>query len=172
MKYPRKLSAGANNTVIVLNDNEVAKLFTGDTRSDIGSEADKMKFANTINGLVANFIRLEYNETLQTEMLVMERIKPIDYRAYEVEIRELWLGVFEDELNQLHSKGFVHRDLRRPSNIGGQAFDNILLTNEGIRLIDVGISALETQVGTKIFAKYVETELEEVKLFREYFLNR
>lgn len=59
-----------------------------------------------------------------------------------------------------------------PSNIGGQAFDNILLTNEGIRLIDVGISALETQVGTKIFAKYVETELEEVKLFKEYFLNR
>jgi len=172
MKYPRKLSAGANNTVIVLNDNEVAKLFTGDTRSDIGSEADKMKFANEINGLVAKFIRLEYNEALQTEMLVMERIKPIDYRAYEVEIRELWLGVFEDELNQLHSKGFVHRDLRRPSDIGGQAFDNILLTNEGIRLIDVGISALEKQVGTKIFAKYVEIELEEVRLFKEYFLNR
>ena len=36
-KYPRKLSAGANNTVIVLNDTEVAKLFTGDTRSDLGS---------------------------------------------------------------------------------------------------------------------------------------
>ena len=44
-KYPRKLSAGANNTVIVLNNNEVAKLFSGDTRSDLGSEAQKMKFA-------------------------------------------------------------------------------------------------------------------------------
>lgn len=41
MKYPHKLSAGANNTVIVLSDSEVAKLFTGDTRSDIGSEAEK-----------------------------------------------------------------------------------------------------------------------------------
>ena len=26
MKYPRKLSSGANNTVIVLSDDEVAKL--------------------------------------------------------------------------------------------------------------------------------------------------
>ena len=43
MKYPRKLSSGANNTVIVLSDTEVAKLFTDDTRSDIGSEAKKMK---------------------------------------------------------------------------------------------------------------------------------
>ena len=43
MKYPRKLSSGANNTVIVLSDTEVAKLFTGDTRLDIGSEAEKMK---------------------------------------------------------------------------------------------------------------------------------
>ena len=81
MKYPRKLSSGTNNTVIVLNDNEVAKLFSGDTRSDLGSEAEKMKFANSINNLVSKFIRLEYNDDLQCEMLVMERIKPIDFRA-------------------------------------------------------------------------------------------
>ena len=62
MKYPRKLSSGANNTVIVLSDTEVAKLFTGDTRSDIGSEAEKMKFANAVNGLVVKFLRLDYND--------------------------------------------------------------------------------------------------------------
>ena len=94
MKYPRKLSSGANNTVIVLSDHEVAKLFVGDTRSDIGSEAEKMKFANIINDLVTKFIRLDYNETLQAEMLVMERIKPLDYRSFEVEIRMLWIDVF------------------------------------------------------------------------------
>ena len=105
-KYPRKLSAGANNTVIVLNNNEVAKLFSGDTRSDLGSEAHKMKFANAINDLVVKFIRLEYNEALQSEMLVMERIYPIDFRAYEIEIRELWLDVFESELSKLHQAGF------------------------------------------------------------------
>ena len=172
MKYPRKLSSGANNTVIVLNENEVAKLFTGDTRSDLGSEAEKMKFANTINDLVAKFIRLEYNEDLQAEMLVMERIKPIDFRAYEVEIRELWLEVFENELKKLHQAGFVHRDLKRPSDIQGLAFDNILLTEQGLRLIDVGISALKSQVGEVIFKKQVTIELEELEVFKEYFLNR
>jgi serine/threonine protein kinase len=172
MKYPRKLSSGANNTVIVLSDIIVAKLFVDDTRSDIGSEAEKMKYANTINGLVVKFEGLEYNEAVQAEMLKMERIKPIDFRAYEIEIRELWLDVFEDELKQLHANGFVHRDLKRPSDIGGLAFDNILLTEQGLRLIDVGISALQTQVGDDIFKKYVEIELEEMKLFREYFLNR
>ncbi|MEO0059598.1 MAG: hypothetical protein RLZZ312_1245 [Bacteroidota bacterium] len=172
MKYPRKLSAGANNTVIVLNDIEVAKLFTADTRSDIGSESEKMKFANNINGLVSKFTRLDFNDNLQAEMLVMERIKPIDFRAYEIEIRELWIDVFENELKTLHKAGFVHRDLKRPSDIQGLAFDNILLTEQGIRLIDVGISALKHQVGDKLFDKMVDIELKELELFKEYFLNR
>jgi len=65
MNYPRKLSSGANNTVIVLSDTEVGKLFVGDTRSEIGSEAEKMRFANTVNNLVVKFGRLDYNETIQ-----------------------------------------------------------------------------------------------------------
>lgn len=172
MKYPRRLSSGANNTVIVLSDTEVAKLFTGDTRSDIGSESEKMKFANGINDLVARFARLDYREDIQAEMLVMERIRPIDYRAYEIERRELWYDVFADELAQLHQAGFVHRDLKRPSDLDGLAFDNILLTEQGLRLIDVGISALKTQVGERIFGKYLDIEQTELLLFRDYFLNR
>ena len=172
MKYPRRLSAGANNTVIVLSATEVGKLFVGDTRSELGSEAGKLRFANGVNGLVATFIRLEYNEAIQAEMLVMERIYPLDFRAYEVEIRELQLEVFEDELRQLHRAGFVHRDLRRPSNIGGLSFDNVLLTQTGLRLIDVGISALREQVGEKIFHKYVAIELAEMAEFRTWFLER
>ncbi len=172
MKYPRLLSTGANNKVIALTEETVAKLFIGNTRSDIGSEAEKMKYANAINGLVAKFLRLDYDETLQADMLVMERIYPIDYRAHEVEKRTLWMDVFLDEVKQLHSAGFVHRDIRRPSDITGQPFDNILLTNNGIRLIDVGISALLSQVGDKLYKKYVETELAELKEFKDYFLSR
>lgn len=172
MKYPNRLSSGANNAVIALSNMEVAKLFLEDTRSDIGSEAEKMKFANDINGLVVKFIRLDFHDDLQAEMLVMERLKPMDFRAYEVEIRELWLDVFEDELRQLHQAGFVHRDLKRPSGIGGLYYDNILLTDTGLRLIDVGISAIKEKVGDKIFAKYLETEQLEMDAFREYFLNR
>ena len=76
------------------------------------------------------------------------------------------MDVFLDEIKQLHAAGFVHRD------ISGQPFDNILLTNNGIRLIDVGISALQWQVGDKLYKKYVEIELAELKEFKEYFLSR
>ncbi len=55
----------------------------------------------------------------------MERLYPMDFRAYECEKRELWLEVFEDELKQLHKAGFAHRDLRRPSDMPGLTFDNI-----------------------------------------------
>lgn len=75
-KYTRQLSSGANYKVIALSEMEVAKLFIGDNRSDIGSRAEKMKFANTVNGLVTRFARLDFDEALQAEMLVMERIYP------------------------------------------------------------------------------------------------
>ncbi len=172
MKYPRLLSYGTNNKVIALSETEVGKLFIEDTRSEIGSEAGKMKFANAVNNLVVKFIRLDFDEALNAEMLVMERIYALDYRAYEVEKRELWCDIFEDELMQLHREGFVHRDIKRPSGIGGEYFDNVLLTDKGLRLIDVGISALREQVNDKIFNKYVEIENEEIKIFRKYFLER
>jgi len=158
--------------VIALSEAEVAKIYEGDTRSDIGSEAEKMKYANAINSLVPRFIRMDFDEEHQWEMLVMERLYPMDYRSIELEKRELLLEVFEDEVTQLHSKGFVHRDISRPSNISGERFDNIFLTQQGLRLIDVGISALKHQVGDKLFDKYLEEEAKELKAFRQFFLER
>lgn len=172
MSYPRKLSYGANNTVIVLSDTEVGKLFTNDTRSDIGSESEKMKFANEINDLVVKFQRLERNENLNANMLVMERIYPIDYRAYEVEMRQIWFDVFEEQIQELHTNGFVHNDIKRPADIGGERFDNVLLTNKGLRLIDVGVSILKNQVGDTFFKSYVQNEINEMNEFKKYFLNR
>ncbi len=170
-RYPRTLSSGANNTVVAISEIEVGKIFSGDTRSDMGSEAQKMKFANSINELLVKFIQLdELNQ--EAEILVMERVYPMDFRAYEQETRVLWIEVFEDELIELHKAGFCHSHLFRPSDIGGQPFDNILLTQKGIRLIDVGISALKEQVGERLFARFVKQELEEFEKFREYFLSR
>jgi len=171
-RYPRTLSTGANNMAIALSETEVGKLFTGDTRSDIGSEAEKMKFANSINGLVVKFIRLDINEEMNSDMLVMERLYPLDFRAYEFSRRELWMDVFEDELEQLHEAGFVHRDLRRPSEMAGFPFDNIFLTEKGIRLIDVGISALRSQVGERLYERFLKEELEELKAFKQFFFYR
>lgn len=172
MQYPRKLSSGANNIVLALTEKEVAKLYVEDTRSDLGSEAQKMKYANEINGLVCRFIRLDFDEALKADMLVMERLYPIDYRAYEVEKRQLWLDVFRDQLFALHNAGFVHRNLRCPSHQGGLQFDNVLLTKNGLRLINVGVSCIKEQVGDTIFQKAVGIEQEELLQFEEYFLNR
>ncbi len=172
MKYPHLLSSGGNNKVVAISVTEAAKLFTGNTRSEIGSEAMKMKFANSVNGLAAKFIRLDFDETLQASRLVMERIYPVDFRAYESEKRKFWLEVFEDELKQLHKNGFVHRELRCYSSLEKLYFDNILFTNKGLRLVDAGKSVLKSQVGDKIYEKYVDTEMSESKAFRKYFLNR
>ena len=171
-RYPRQLSRGANNAVIALSETEVGKLFSADTRSDIGSEAEKMRFANEVNGLVAKFSRLEINDALQADMLVMERLYPLDFRAHEVEMRESWLDVFTDELQELHAAGFVHHDVQRPSNLPGERFDNILLTAQGLRLIDVGISVLRRQVGESFFNAYVQRELTELARFGEFLLGR
>ena len=171
-RYPRTLSSGVNNTVIALSESEAAKLFHGDTRSEIGSEAQKLQFANAVNDLVVRFERLDVSEELDVDMLVMERLYPIDYRAYEYERKLLWLDVFEDELHQLHRAGFAHRDIRRPSDMPGLRFDNVFLTDRGLRLIDVGVSALREAVGDRLFDRFVKTELEELDIFRQYFLSR
>ena len=84
--------------MVALSEAVAAKIFSGETRSDIGSEAEKMKFANTVNNLVVKFIRLDYDEANKWDLLVMERLYAFDYRSQEIEKRELWLDVFEDEL--------------------------------------------------------------------------
>ncbi|MBX2926300.1 MAG: hypothetical protein KF852_00565 [Saprospiraceae bacterium] len=54
----------------------------------------------------------------------------------------------------------------------GYRFDNIFLTPTGLRLIDVGISALRTQVGERLFERFVHQELQELETFRQFFLSR
>ena len=133
-----------------------------------------MQFANQVNDLVVKFIRNDYNEDLDIDLLVMERLIPLDFRAYEHEIRLLWLDVFEDELRALHEAGFVHRDVRRPSDMPGMHFDNIFCTETGIRLIDVGISSIKGKgsVSDRMFQRFIEREWEAFEYFRKEFLAR
>lgn len=88
-RYPRQLSRGADNAVIALSETEVGKLFMGDTRSDIGPEAEKIRFANGVNDLVVKFKRREASLEVRANMLIIERVYPLDFQAYEVERREL-----------------------------------------------------------------------------------
>jgi hypothetical protein len=54
----------------------------------------------------------------------------------------------------------------------GEHFDNVFLTPTGFRLIDVGISALLTQVGERLFQRFVEQEKKELETFRAFLLSR
>ncbi len=80
-RYPRELSYGSNNPVIALSENEVAKIFSGDTRSDIGGEAEKMKVANSINvlrtqagdKLFVKYVEFEKEELEQFKIFFLNR---------------------------------------------------------------------------------------------------
>lgn len=169
-RYPHQLSKGHNNVVVALSSTEAGKIFTPDSRVEISVEADNMKFANKINDVVVRFIRIDIDNG--NEVLVMERLKPIDFRAFEVEVREVMFGILIDKIKELHPRGFVHRNIKRPSGFGGEYYDNVILTDEGFRLIDVGISAIKERCGESLFEKYVAEELDELEKFNDYLLNR
>ena len=169
-KYPHELSRGMNNVVIALSPEEAGKIFTPDSRVEITVEAKNMQYANKINDLVVKFIRIELNG--DDQILVMERLNILDPRTLEKEVREVMLSVFEDKLKELHKNGFCHRDIKRPSGYGGRPYDNVILTSDGLRLIDVGISAIKENANEILFKKYIEMELKEIEEFGEYFINQ
>ncbi len=150
-KYPNELSRGNNNVVIALSKTEAGKIFTPESRVEISVEARNMQYANKINDLVVKFMRIDIDE--DNQILVMERLTILEPRSFEKEARETLYSVFVDELRHLHKEGFCHRDIKRPSGYGGRHFDNIILTPAGIRLIDVGISALNETAGEILFAR-------------------
>ena len=169
-KYPQQLSQGHNNMVVAISPTEVGKIFTPNSRVEISAEAENMKYANRVNNLVVKFIRIDIDG--DNQILIMERLKLFDFRQFETEVRESMYNVLLEKINELHKKGFVHRDLRRPSSTGGDAYDNIIQTDEGFRLIDVGISATRERAGDKLFDQYMRTELKDLDEFREYILSR
>jgi|SRR5690554_2726803 len=168
-KYPKELSRGTNNVVIALSKTEAGKIFTPESRVEISVEAENMRYANKINDLVVKFIRIDIEG--ENQILVMERLNIFEPRSFEVEVRETMYSVFMDKLIELHKNGFVHRDLKRPSGYGGRPFDNIVFTSEGIRLIDVGISAIKEKAGEKLFNNYIETELKEAEEFYSFIME-
>jgi hypothetical protein len=171
-RYPHQLSTGTHHYVVALDDATVAKIFEGDAHSDIEQEAAAMRFANEVNDLVVKWIRTDFDEQLDADILVMERLYAFDYRAYELEKRELWLEAFEYELKQLHEAGWLHGDLYQPGHAPGASFDNIFLTQQGIRLIDSGKALLRQDAGEMLFDKKVRDEWEAVRMFKGYFLRR
>ncbi len=73
------------------------------------------------------------------------------------------------DLIQFHKAVFAHRKLKRPTKISGGAYDYILLSDDSLRLIDTGISSLKTQVGNKLFQKYIEIEIADHSYLKNTF---
>ncbi len=169
-KYPHELSRGTNNVVIALSKTEVGKIFTPDSRVEVTTEARNMQFANKINDLVALYIRIDIEG--DNQILVIERLNILEPRSFEKEVREVVYSVFIDKLKELHNHGFCHRDIKRPSGFGGRPYDNVILTESGIRLIDTGISAIKDNTNENIFTRYVEAEMKESAEFFEYFMEQ
>jgi serine/threonine protein kinase len=171
ISYPKELSRGFNNVVVALSDWEVGKLFEPAEEGAMLAEAEKMQYANGVNDLVVNFSRLDFKISSPQSMLVMERLYPLEFKEFELKRRQLWFEVFEYEIRQLHQAGFVHRDLLRFEFSIGLVFDNILLTEKGLRLVDVGISSTIQGTNDRIFQSMVQKELDELEQFKDFFLQ-
>jgi len=136
------ISEGDNNTVIKWQDNTVAKLFKlGNKQAH--AELELLQLANLINDLVVKAITIEHSPCYIYDMLLMERLTILDKRTLSLSERKSLLSKFKSQLDELHQLGFVHGDIKRPLiHKKGDIWDNICITPNGIRLIDVGCSSL------------------------------
>lgn len=166
--YPRQLSAGTVAVVVALSDTEAGKMYQDADAAE--AEAEKLHFANSINGLMNRLLRKDEFET--HAVLVLERLRPLDYRSMEVETRKALLEVLTDELRELHEGGFAHGHLQREAGFTSDVWDNILLTEISLRLIDADRAVLRHEVSEEDFDRAVAADLRALESFREYFMTR
>jgi len=187
MQY-EMISETHSHRIIALSETEIGKLpplhrlvfvnvATGketpelNHKMDIDLEIKRLEYANSINDLMVRFIRKDKFEN-DTDMMVMERLYPIRFHSIRKKKRISVFEKFEAQLSELHSNGFIHGDIQHP--VRGEPeflFNNIILTNNGLRLIDTGFSIIKKDEPNK--EKYYHLmfqELREISNFKEYFL--
>jgi RIO-like serine/threonine protein kinase len=158
------LSKGENGVVVVINNQEVGKIF------ELGAskqEAAAMKAANKINSLVVKLLRVDITMGYSNELLVMERLYPLQYRALSVPEREQMFDSFLTQLKELHSNGWAHGDIKRPQWVDSH-WDNIVLIKSGIRLIDTGTAVSSEHYN---FKDWCERDISNAMEFKEVFLK-
>lgn len=158
------LSQGENGQVVVINNKEVAKIFE---LSESGEEASLMRAANGINNLVVKLLRIDITSGYSKELLVMERLYPLQYRAISVPERERFFKVFLSQLKELHLNGWAHGDIKRPIWCDSP-WDNIILTQTGLKLIDTGTAVTKEHYN---FKDWVQRDIANAMEFKEVFLK-
>lgn len=158
------LSQGENNQVVVINNKEVGKIF------ELGAskqEAAAMKSANKINNLVVKLLRVDITSGYSKELLVMERLYPLQYRALSIPERVQMFETFVSQIQELHCNGWAHGDIKRPEWVESH-WDNIVLTKSGIRLIDTGTAVTSDHFN---FKDWCERDILNAMEFKEVFLK-
>ena len=123
--------------------------------SELKLEAEKLKYANDINDLLVKFIRTDTINGIN--VLVTERHYPMQSRAFDYQQRLDFMRAFKVRLMELHAHGFAHGDLDFPILFNAEyargymdrtycQSENVILTQQGVVLIDTGRSALKEDV--------------------------
>ena len=162
------LAETVRGIVVSLDKKYAAKIDCNNSFNQLAIEAKRMKYANNINDLMVKFVDLK-SDKHGINLLIMERLYPLQYRALDMKTRIAFLDSFENKLRELHSNGFVFRDLNATKKVppnGGEELHNFILTKSGIRLVDTGISCLSEEVESEEFNKYVFEDLKEIPYVR------
>jgi tRNA A-37 threonylcarbamoyl transferase component Bud32 len=184
MQNPLEVLERTPHTIIyIVSDTEIGKVHSNQyiwtdmqgnkvdfpfaDRNTIDEQINAMQFANEINDLVVKFIRKDDFEG--NEMLVMERLYPISIKSLTKYESEKFTADFEVKIKELHERGFVHGDIRRPRLPIPQCFDNIVLTKEGFRLIDTDFSIILNRENVRLFVYKKIDEEAEINSFKSYF---
>lgn len=195
-QYPYIIEHSSSSTIVALSDTEVGKVMlpsnlrfvdahTGkevdflNEMPKLENEAAALQYANSINGLMPAFIRLQSWQAQdgQThDMMVMERLYPLPAHHFDVQVRMAMMQEFEKKMEQLHDNNFVHGDLMRPTNYFTRGnmewmFGNIVQTESGLRLIDAGFGTICKKENIKLFVSILIREREEIAYFRKYYLK-
>jgi len=166
-RRPMKLlSKGAHAKVWALSTSLVAKEF------ELGDPTCTREFlllqeVSQVPSLFPKVKERAVSDDYSKEVIIMERLYPLQPRAIEVDVRKEMFEQFSQKIKELHKCGYAHGDLRRNSDIGGE-WDNIMPTLEGIRLIDLGNAQRR---GEPLFESYVETDLRDLDDLKVWFLT-
>lgn len=154
------LKSNEHSPVYALSATEVAKTIYSNSKIELQLEAEKLAFANNINNLLVKFIRLDCINGIN--VIVTERLYPMQSRAFDNQQKQNFLSDFAIKLSELHHSGFTHGDLGYPILFNSEfdrtnvdrtyiQSDNIIITQQGIQLVDAGRSSLKEDVGVKRF---------------------
>lgn len=176
------LSSGYNNSVYTLETGEynspvegqwVVKVFEDDDffGPNLEKEYQALIQMGSINSLMVKVWDLTSHPSKKEELLIMERLVPVQPRAIDKETRLEFLKKFLDELKELHAQGWTHADIKRPSHCcdsDSDKWDNVIPTMEGIRLIDAGCAVNQEN---PYFPDEIQKDLADFCEFAKWFMK-